>query len=79
MFDEYISHELFMSEYANEDFWGRRPYLLGVQDGMIFAYKTIKKTIDSGSVPDLKVVESNIENATKMRDTIEKEMLGGGE
>lgn len=78
MANEQISHELFMSEYANDDFWGRIPYLLGVQDGMVFGYKTIKKTIDSGAVPDLKVVESNIENATKMRDAIEKEMLRGG-
>lgn len=77
--DEYISHEVFMSEYANDDFWGRIPYLIGVQDGVIFAYKIIEKTIDSGATPDLKIIKANIENALKQKDMLEKELKGGKE
>lgn len=77
--DEYISHEVFMSEYANDDFWGRTPYLIGVQDGMIFAYKIIEKTIDSGATPDPKIIKANIENALKQKNTLEEELKGGVE
>lgn len=77
--DEYISHEVFMSEYANGDFWGRIPYLIGVQDGVIFAYKIIEKTIASGATPDLKIIKANIENALRQRDMLEKELEGGEE
>ena len=70
--DEYISHEVFMSEYANDDFWGRTPYLIGVQDGIIFAYKIIEKTINSGATPDAKIIKANIENALKQKDMLEK-------
>ena len=74
--DEYISHEVFMSEYANDDFWGRTPYLIGVHDGMIFAYEIIKKTIDSGTTPDPKIINENIENALKQKNMLEKELCG---
>lgn len=77
--DEYVTYEFFMSEYANEDFWGRTPYLLGVQDGMIFAYKNIKKTIDSGATPDLKLIKANIENALKQKNMLEEELQGDEE
>jgi hypothetical protein len=68
-----------MSEYANDDFWGRIPYLLGVQDGMIFGYENVKKTIDSGATPDLKIIKLNIESAIKQRNSLESEILKGGE
>lgn len=77
--DEYISHEVFMSEYANDDFWGRVPYLIGVNDGMIFAYKIIEKTIGSGATPDPKIIKANIENALKQKNMLEKELKGGEE
>lgn len=77
--EEYVSYEVFMSEYANEDFWGRIPYLIGVYDGMIFAYENVKKTIDSGATPDLKIIKLNIENAIKQRNPLESEMLREGE
>ena len=77
--DEYISHEVFMSEYANDDFWGRIPYLIGVNDGMAFAYKIIEKTIGSGATPDPKIIKANIENALKQKNMLEKELKGGEE
>lgn len=77
--DEYASHEVFMSEYANDDFWGRVPYLIGVNDGMAFAYKIIEKTIDSGATPDPKIIKANIENALKQKDLLEKELKGDKE
>lgn len=77
--DECVSHEVFMSEYANDDFWGRIPYLIGVNDGMIFVYKIIKKTINSGAIPDPKIVKANIENALKQKNMLEKELKGGEE
>lgn len=72
--DECISHEVLMSEYANDDFWGRVPYLIGVNDGMIFAYKIIEKTIESGAAPDPKVIKENIKNALRQKNTLEKEL-----
>lgn len=77
--DEYISHEVLMSEYANDDFWGRTPYLIGVHDGLIFAYKTIEKTIDSGAIIDPKIIKMNIENALKQKNMLEKELCKGEE
>lgn len=77
--DECISHEVFMSEYANDDFWGRIPYLIGVNDGMAFAYKIIEKTIDSGATPDPKVIRENINNALRQKNTLEKELKGDKE
>ncbi len=74
--EEYTSHEVLMSEYANDDFWGRIPYLIGVHDGMIFAYKIIEKTIDSGATPDPKIIKANIENALKQKNMLEKELKG---
>lgn len=74
--DECVSHEVFMSEYANDDFWGRTPYLIGVNDGMAFAYKIVEKTIDSGATPDPKIIKANIENALKQKDLLEKELKG---
>lgn len=73
---EYISHEVFMSEYANDDFWGRVPYLIGVNDGMAFAYKIVEKTINSGATPDPEVIKANIENALKQKNILEKELKG---
>lgn len=77
--DEYISHEILMSEYANDDFWGRTPYLIGVRDGMIFAYEAIEKTIDSGATIDLKIIKMNIGNALKQKNMLEKELCGEDE
>lgn len=77
--DEYISHEILMSEYANDDFWGRTPYLIGVRDGMIFAYETIEKTIDSGATIDPKIIKMNIENAYQQKNMLEKELCGEDE
>lgn len=77
--DECISHEVFMSEYADDDFWGRIPYLIGVNDGMAFAYKLIEKTIDSGTTIDPEIIKANIENALKQKNMLEKELEGGEE
>lgn len=72
--DEYVSHEVFMSEYANDDFWGRTPYLIGFNDGVIFSYRIIEKTISSGATPDPKIIKANIENALKQKNMLEKEL-----
>ena len=72
--EEYISYEVLMSEYADDDFWGRIPYLIGVNDGMIFSYKIIEKTIGSGATPDPKIIKANIKNALKRKNMLEKEL-----